>query len=221
MNLSTNFEQWLFSPDVFNNAYFSGDEDDQNSRGSVDRDELETVRSERSKRRTRGFKARYDHIDRINSHIYSTYLSERAEARNVRDPESSLGKEFRRKFRVPYSVFEEIVRDIRHLGFNETPQVTGEPRVPLKLFVLTALRIIATGAPLDLAQDISHIGIETIRNFMNMHFFMWGAWKAQSTIKMPTTQAERSKVIGRYERIGLPGCAGSIDCVHLVWDNCP
>ena len=113
MNLSTNFEQWLFSPDVFNDAYFSGDEDDQNSRGSVDRDEFETVRSERSKGRTRGYKARYDHIDRINSYIYSIYLSERAKARNVRDPESSLGKEFRRKFRVPYSVFEEIVRDIR------------------------------------------------------------------------------------------------------------
>jgi hypothetical protein len=24
-----------------------------------------------------------------------------------------------------------------------------------------------------------------------------------------------------YEKIGLPGCAGSADCVHLFWDKCP
>ena len=24
-----------------------------------------------------------------------------------------------------------------------------------------------------------------------------------------------------YERLGLPGCVGSTDCVHVRWERCP
>jgi hypothetical protein len=24
-----------------------------------------------------------------------------------------------------------------------------------------------------------------------------------------------------YEKLGLPGCIGSVDCVHIRWDKCP
>jgi Plant transposon protein len=29
------------------------------------------------------------------------------------------------------------------------------------------------------------------------------------------------KIMGVFEQIGLPGCIGSSDCVHLKWDRCP
>ena len=121
---------------------------------------------------------------------------------------------------MPYSVFREIVRDIRDMGYKKK-LVTGKPTIPLELLVLTCLRIIAAGCPFEMAQELSHIGTETIRTFMYKYFLNWGAKKSKDVIKMPTTFEERHQVIGRYERIGLPGCTGSIDCVHVVWDNCP
>ena len=44
---------------------------------------------------------------------------------------------------------------------------------------------------------------------------------AKKTVRLPETEMEMRHVVGLYERIGLPGCVGSVDCVHLVWDKCP
>jgi len=40
-------------------------------------------------------------------------------------------------------------------------------------------------------------------------------------IKMPCDAESLRHVLGLYERLGHPGCAGSIDCVHVIWDKCP
>ena len=50
---------------------------------------------------------------------------------------------------------------------------------------------------------------------------MWGLRKSKTVIRMPSTEEDFLSVIGLYKRIGYPGCAGSIDCVHIVWDRCP
>ena len=34
-------------------------------------------------------------------------------------------------------------------------------------------------------------------------------------------EEELRKVMYVYEKKGIPGCGGSIDCVHLIWDKCP
>ena len=39
--------------------------------------------------------------------------------------------------------------------------------------------------------------------------------------RLPRNEGKIRHVTGLYERVGLPGCVGSIDCVHLVWDKCP
>ena len=38
---------------------------------------------------------------------------------------------------------------------------------------------------------------------------------------MPETEAEITHVLSQYDEKGFPGCVGSVDCVHLVWDKCP
>ena len=52
-------------------------------------------------------------------------------------------------------------------------------------------------------------------------FLFWGHTTSQLEIHLPQTEEEFWHVLGRYERVGLPGCIGSIDCVHLIWNNCP
>ena len=38
---------------------------------------------------------------------------------------------------------------------------------------------------------------------------------------MPEDEATFQKVVGEYTARGLPGCVGSVDCVHIAWDRCP
>jgi hypothetical protein len=40
-------------------------------------------------------------------------------------------------------------------------------------------------------------------------------------IYMPQDETELKFSVGKYRELGLPGCIGSIDCVHIGWDNCP
>mmetsp|Transcript_14316 Transcript_14316/g.16648 ORF Transcript_14316/g.16648 Transcript_14316/m.16648 type:complete len:323 (+) Transcript_14316:290-1258(+) len=48
-----------------------------------------------------------------------------------------------------------------------------------------------------------------------------GTKKAKEVIKLPETEEELRHVLGLYERKGHPGCVGSVDCVHVIWDQCP
>jgi hypothetical protein len=39
---------------------------------------------------------------------------------------------------------------------------------------------------------------------------------------MPRTPEELVEIVMRqYEELGLPGCCGSMDRVHVGWDSCP
>ena len=33
--------------------------------------------------------------------------------------------------------------------------------------------------------------------------------------------AEISRTLSVYDRLGFPGCIGSTDCVHIRWERCP
>jgi hypothetical protein len=217
----------ILNDEFFSNLYFSEDESDDDDffdhpmsgvgDHSLDDDEMNFIKP-LQKRSTNTY---FNHEDRLKSHIFSTYLSEEAETNGVSDKDTRLGKKFRQKFRVPYSVFIEIVQDIRRAGYKEKSLVTKRPAVPLALLILACLRINASGCPFDMAEDLTHVHLDTIRRFYYQHFNFWGVRKSATVIKMPSTETEFRQVTGLYERIGYPGCAGSIDCVHVVWDRCP
>ena len=48
-----------------------------------------------------------------------------------------------------------------------------------------------------------------------------GEGLADELVNLPRNIYESRHVTGLFERVGLPGCVGSIDCVHLVWDKYP
>ena len=92
MNLGCNFDQWLFSSEVYNDMYSSSD-DENCSSSRYDDIELRTIREARMRRATLGIRstnARYSHQDRINSHLFQTYLSPVAKANNVHVQDSFL-----------------------------------------------------------------------------------------------------------------------------------
>jgi hypothetical protein len=60
---------------------------------------------------------------------------------------------------------------------------------------------------------------------VHRRFFIDWAAKMSSLkaeyIYMPRDDTELKFVVGEYKALGLPGCIGSVDCVHIGWDNCP
>ena len=67
----------------------------------------------------------------------------------IKDPFSRNGKKFRRDFRIPYIIFEEILTMLKHTGerpFNYSEvTIGGKPSIPLELKVLCALRTLGSG----------------------------------------------------------------------------
>lgn len=38
---------------------------------------------------------------------------------------------------------------------------------------------------------------------------------------MPTEGPELDTIMSIFEKVGFPGCMGSMDVVHIAWDRCP
>jgi hypothetical protein len=81
---------------------------------------------------------------------------------DVKDPTSYLGKKFRRRFRVPYKLFNDvIVPQCKQANvFEEKPNST----IPTELRVLVALRILGRDSTGDECEELSFIGETTARD---------------------------------------------------------
>jgi hypothetical protein len=88
------------------------------------------------------------------------------------------------------------------------------------LKILGALYVLGTDA-------IQHqVGVQTnLSEEVHRCFFL--AWIAKMSliqkeyIFMPMNDKQFERVVGEYSARGLPGCVGSVDCVHVGWDKYP
>ena len=174
------------------------------------------------KRKERSTKATFTHEDRVKSPFFVNYILPAAEEDSpLRKEGSKMGKKFRRRFRVPYQIFLDICVSIREIGeYRDGMDASGDPKVPLELLVLACLRYLGSGCPFDLLEELTSVDEETIRVYFHRHFCIWGVHAAEEVIKLPCDEESLQHVMGLYELLGLPGCTGSVDCVHVVWDKC-
>ena len=87
--------------------------------------------------------------------------------------------------------------------------------------VLASLRVLGSGCTFEAVEELTAVSECTHRKFFHEQFCMWGAKAAEEHICMPRTEEEIAHVLRWYEQRGFPGCVGSVDCVHLIWDRCP
>ena len=126
------------------------------------------------------------------------------------------GKLFRRRFRVPYPMFEKLVEITReNHWFSERPDCTGRPSAPLELKILAVLRVLGRGYCFDGVEELCFISAEIIRNFFNKFCELFAAKFFNEYCNYPQTKEEIKKTTDIYARMGLPGCIGSTDCVHF------
>ena len=135
------------------------------------------------------------------------------------------GKLFRRRFRVPWAVFIDLLQKCKEkklFGENSLMEFDccGSRICPFAIKLLGVLRILGRNWCCDDVAEASGMGESTVRrgfldfcnNFVENYYDKY--------IYRPTGE-KLAKMMKIYSRMGLPGCIGSTDCVHLKWYRCP
>jgi hypothetical protein len=162
--------------------------------------------------------------DRYSSVFYKNYiLPSLQENPPIRDLSTTIGKTFRRRFRVPFCVFLEICESIKatHNLPEDKYDAKGQEGIKLSLLVLGSLRMLGSGCTFDAIEELTCVSRVTHRKFFHKYFCTWGQDAAKDIIRLPHDEDSILHVMALYERKGLPGCVGSVDCVHVCWDKCP
>ena len=130
--------------------------------------------------------------------------------------------EFRKKFRVPPDMFEKLYEETVAGPFGDTNERhRGPRRVQLRLKMMAALRILATGAGFDAFEEVAGHDKETQRRF----FHRWMKWLSENVVDRyvfwPTSDADVERNTSAYAKLGFPGAIGSVDGTHVAWDKAP
>lgn len=135
-----------------------------------------------------------------------------------------LGKEFRRKFRLPFPVFTRMVqmcRDTQDAEFNYAERmVTGEWSIPLEMKILSVLRCLCSGIQfMDVAELTSDLMYESECSRFFKVFVSKFRFYFQDQFIKPLEGDDLLRSMREYNMLGLPGCLGSIDCTFIGWDR--
>ena len=133
-------------------------------------------------------------------------------------PHSDLQKTFRLRFRVPYSMFVDIVKEC--VDANVFGSGVREAKIGIDFKVLTCLRILGRNFVCDSVVEILNTGVATVNNIFKDFAANYSAAYYDKYVYVPEG-AELDKVEKVYRYMGFPGCVGSMDVTHLHWGACP
>ena len=162
--------------------------------------------------------------DQFESAWYKGFLSsDDIRSRLRSDPTHRDTKEFRGLFRVSFDIFEQLVQlYVVNDWYDSTRRDTrGVLCSDLELLILGSLFILGNGSSTRwILQNGTNIDKEVHRLFFRSFVANISSIKSHY-ISMPSTVEELRFVEKSYAELGLIGCCGSIDIVHVGWDACP
>lgn len=142
---------------------------------------------------------------------------------SVWDPKSRSGKSFRRRFRVPFPLFKQVLLPLckQHQFFSSQ----RHSRIPVEAKVLSALRILGRDSCADaIAELLQNVVGESSVNIIFKQFVI-GMTTHVFPFMVKLASADSPdylrEVLATYERLGLPGCCGSLDGTRISWGMCP
>ena len=139
------------------------------------------------------------------------------------DPADKKGGQlFRRRFRVPFPVFLEMVKCTRENNwFSEGEDAVGIKAAPLELKILAVLFVLGRGYCFDGVEKLCFISAEVLRVLFHKFCDLYSRKYFPVYCSPPTSEEDIAHTTGVYARLGLPGCNGSTYCVHIRWERCP
>jgi hypothetical protein len=181
------------------------------------------------------------------SSLWARFLRENE--KELRRPGSNAALLFRRRFRVPYVIFLQLLEWTKAWHEKGATDAFGRERIPTELKLLGVLRVLGRATCFDGIQELSGISVPTMCAFFH-EFTSWFAKEVswiclgslfilnshQKThvccvllwsqiypkfVSPPKTKEELLEVSTAYAAVGLPGAIGSMDVVHIAWCMCP
>lgn len=141
----------------------------------------------------------------------------------LRVPGSDDALLFRRRFRVPFAMFERLVQwtEAWWKDKHNDRDASGRIAPPVRLKVLGVLRMLGRGSCLDDIKELCGASEPTMHAF----FEEWCAWFREEIyprfVHPPMDKDELESAMLAYALVGLNGAFTSTDAVHLRWDKCP
>ena len=138
---------------------------------------------------------------------------------------SREGKLFRRRFRIPYQVFLFLSDKCRkQKTFGETSEVDfdlcGRLKCPIEIKLLGTLRILGRNWCFDDVAEATGLSAVTVQRMFHLFCKNFVEANYETYIHRPEGE-ELASIMAVYKKMGLPGCTGSSDVVHVKWDRCP
>ena len=129
-------------------------------------------------------------------------------AGRCKSPISKDARLFRRRFRVPHAIFQQIVSLTREkMWYKETDGI-GRPSAPLELKILGVLRVLGRGMRFDGIAELTNISEGAIRVYFHSFCRNFATELFSKYCKSPDSDEEIKKVTDVYERIGRGGLSG-------------
>jgi Plant transposon protein len=154
----------------------------------------------------------------LHSIWYVSYIG----TANIDD--NDFQKEFRLRFRVPYTCFQELCRlATSHKMFEKysNKDCTGSSPTPIELHILGVLRILGRDHKLDDIAECTCIARETHRQFFHLFMRFASTILYSKYVKMPTTKEELLPHMQMYACKGFHGAVGSMDATHISSKRMP
>jgi hypothetical protein len=149
---------------------------------------------------------------------------------NVADELSADGRYFRRRFRLPYALFESLIKVMLDDNwFPSAYEANGRGKLDscgirgcsLQVKVLSVLRVLGRGVCFDELYDGSGCSESMMSRFFHEFLIIFNDRLFHCSVKAPATQNEVSKLEKIYGFLGMAGAIGSTDCTHIALGKCP
>jgi hypothetical protein len=146
-----------------------------------------------------------------------------AYGRRANPPEGKLAAKFRRRFRLPYPAYLDLLAKVESADeFRRWRgrDAVGEKASPLCLLLLGALRYLGRGLTFDDLEEYTAVGEETHRQFFHV-FIRYGAdILYPQYVSMPTTAQDYQHHWSEFDIGGLTGACFSTDATNVIMWRC-
>jgi hypothetical protein len=137
--------------------------------------------------------------------------------------------EFRRRFRLPFEQYLELVEQCKNRGINKgdlfyrwcgKDKSNCKKLLPIELLVLSALRYLGRGWTFDDVVKSTCISAETHHCFLNAFLEFRSTILYSKYVITPQTVEDAQMHMVEFDKAGFPGCVGLCDCTHIATEKC-
>ena len=154
-------------------------------------------------------------IERVN--LWETGWGRMITDDNITDPTTKVARLFRRRFRVPYLMFRDVI-----VPMSLERRVFGPYHsaiIPVEFKILVSLRVLGRGNCYDDIYEMSSVPERTVGYIFSKFVINFADAFFDELVYFPKDD-ELKRVVKEYARMGMPNACGSMDVVHIFLNKC-